>query len=257
MGKYFLQTVKPYIKASTQHDGNITTGEIMADWTEFDIPKGPNKLISVTVLVRGKDGADLSASDIGDFYALWAKGNADGSAPSTLGGAGDGVDLFGWANNIQGATFIDTGATQNGGELLCMNVCMPAPRGISPPSTTSGEGLGGFLLQGEPDSGTNVGYDKMYCALIAKSTLNWESGMTVDGTPATTQKNLDVADVGALRVFAPGDVLHDEDDRLMGTVDTVTDDNNVLMVDNLSNEGVNDKKLYNINPITLICSFEQ
>ena len=44
---------------------------------------------------------------------------------------------------------------------------------------------------------------------------------------------------------------------IMGTVDEVTDNTNVLMVDNLSNAGVNDKKLYNIHPITLVLSFER
>ena len=52
-------------------------------------------------------------------------------------------------------------------------------------------------------------------------------------------------------------MLHDEDDRLIGTVKTVTDAENMIMTANLANATVNNKDLYNINPITLIMSFER
>ena len=208
---YFNVTAKPYILPSEQHDGNIVDTKILADWTEFEIPKGAAKLVGMTVLYRGKNGADVTPTD---FEVFWAKGNPDGSAPTTLGVVtGDVVVPAGqpWYNLIQGKTYVDVSNGLNDVDLLTMNV-------ISVPNVTGGiadaGGVDGFtntnsvVLQGEPNSGTNVGYDKLYCALMAKATHNWgASTITVNGTPATTTNVMTVADVDAFLMFAPGDVI--------------------------------------------------
>ena len=258
---YFNVTAKPYILPSEQHDGNIVNTKILADWTEFEIPKGAAKLVGMTVLYRGKNGADVTPTD---FEVFWAKGNPDGSAPTTLGVVtGDVVVPAGqpWYNLIQGKTYVDVSNGLNDVDLLTMNV-------ISVPNVTGGiaaaGGVDGFtntnsvVLQGEPNSGTNVGYDKLYCALIAKATHNWgASTITVNGTPAITTNIMTVADVDAFLMFAPGDVIYDEDDRLMGTVKSIDSATQITFVNNLANAGVNDKVLYNASPITLVLSFEK
>jgi len=258
---YFNVTAKPYILPSEQHDGNIVDTKILADWTEFEIPKGAAKLVGMTVLYRGKNGADVTPTD---FEVFWAKGNPDGSAPTTLGVVtGDVVVPAGqpWYNLIQGKTYVDVSNGLNDVDLLTMNV-------ISVPNVTGGiadaGGVDGFtntnsvVLQGEPNSGTNVGYDKLYCALMAKATHNWgASTITVNGTPAITTSVMTVADVDAFLMFAPGDVIYDEDDRLMGTVKSIDSATQITFEDNLANAGVNDKVLYNASPITLVLSFEK
>ena len=258
---YFNVTAKPYILPSEQHDGNIVNTKILADWTSFEVPKGAAKLVGMTVLYRGKNGADVTPTD---FEVFWAKGNPDGSAPTTLGVVtGDVVVPAGqpWYNLIQGKTYVDVSNGLNDVDLLTMNV-------ISVPNVTGGiadaGGVDGFtntnsvVLQGEPNSGTNVGYDKLYCALIAKATHNWgASTITVNGTPAITTNVMTVADVDAFLMFAPGDVIYDEDDRLMGTVKSIDSATQITFEDNLANAGVNDKVLYNASPITLVLSFEK
>ena len=263
MGKYFNVTAKPYILPSEQHDGNITDTQIMADWTEFEIPKGPARLIGVTVLYRGKNGADVTPTD---FEIFWAKGDPDGSAPTSLGvvTAAVGVPAAGsppWFNLIQGKTYVDASLGINDGDLTYLNVInvLNVAGGHTATAGTSGYwNNNGLVLQGDPDSGSSVGYDKLYCALIAKATHNWgASTITVDGTPAATQKVMTVADVDARLMFAPGDVIYDEDDRLMGTVKSIDSATQITFEDNLANAGVDDKVLYNASPITLVCSFEQ
>ena len=258
---YFNVTAKPYILPSEQHDGNIVNTKILADWTSFEVPKGAAKLVGMTVLYRGKNGADVTPTD---FEVFWAKGNPDGSAPTTLGVVtGDVVVPAGqpWYNLIQGKTYVDVSNGLNDVDLLTMNV-------ISVPNVTGGiadaGGVDGFtntnsvVLQGEPNSGTNVGYDKLYCALIAKATHNWgASTITVNGTPAITTNVMTVADVDAFLMFAPEDVIYDEDDRLMGTVKSIDSATQITFEDNLANAGVNDKVLYNASPITLVLSFEK
>ena len=261
---FFNVTAKPYILPSEQHDGNITDTQILADWTEFEIPIGAAKLIGITVLYRGKDGADVAPTD---FEIIWAKGDPDGSAPTSLGAvtAAVGAPAVGsppWFNLIQGKTYIDVSNGLGDGDLTYLNI-------VSVPQVTGGiEAAGGagsgfnapapLVLQGEPNSGSSVGYDKLYCALIAKATHNWgAAAITVNGTPSTTQADMTVADIDARLVFAPGDVVYDEDDRLMGTIKSVNSATSLTFEDNLSNAGVNDKILYNASPITLVLSFEK
>tara|TARA_R110000765_G_scaffold377876_1_gene468824 strand:+ start:35 stop:817 length:783 start_codon:yes stop_codon:yes gene_type:complete len=258
---YFNVTAKPYILPSEQHDGNITDTKILADWTEFEIPKGAAKLIGMTVLYRGKNGADVTPTD---FEVFWAKGNADGSAPTTLGVVtGDVVVPAGqpWYNLIQGKTYVDASNGLNDGDLLTMNV-VAVPNvsgGVAAASSIDGfPNNSNIVLHGEPNSGSSVGYDKLYCALIAKATHNWgASTITVNGTPAITTNIMTVADVDAFLMFAPGDVIYDEDDRLMGTVKSIDSATQITFVNNLANAGVNDKVLYNASPITLVLSFEK
>ena len=257
---FFNVTAKPYILPSEQHDGNITDTQLLADWTGFEIPKGAARLIGITGLYRGKDGADVTPTD---FEIIWAKGDPDGSAPTTIGDTGGAISAPAigsppWFNLIQGKTYIDASIMTNDGDLTYLNI-LSVPEGEV--TITDNKAVhsypGNMVLQGEPNSGTNVGYDKLYCILVAKATHNWESTIAVDGTPATTQADMTVKTINANLVFAPGDVVYDEDDRLMGTIKSVNSATSLTFEDNLSNAGVNDKILYNASPITLVLSFEK
>jgi len=259
---YFNVTAKPYIDIHEQHDGNITDTLLLADWTSFEIPKGAAKLIGITVLYRGKDGADVAPTD---FEIIWAKSNPDGSAPTSLANTMEavGAPAVGsppWFNLIQGKTYVDVSNGLSDGDLTYLNV-VAVPNvsgGVAAASSIDGfPNNSNIVLQGEPNSGTNVGYDKLYCALVAKATHNWESTIAVDGTPATTQADMTVKTINANLVFAPGDVVYDEDDRLMGTIKSVNSATSLTFEDNLSNAGVDSKMLYNASPITLVLSFKQ
>ena len=261
MGKYFNVTAKPYIDPDEQHDGNITDAQILADWTEFEIPKGAARLIGITVLYRGKDGADVTPTD---FEIIWAKGDPDGSAPTTIGDTGGAISAPAvgsppWFNLIQGKTYIDASLMSNDGDLTYLNV-LSIPEGETDFGDTGrfvNPFPGNMVLQGEPNSGSSVGYDKLYCALIAKATHNWESTLAINGTMVTTSPTLTVGTIDARLAVAPGDVLYDEDDLLLGTVKSVDLATKITMESNLSNASSSGKKIYNASPITLVLSFEQ
>ena len=262
MGKYFNVTAKPYIDIHEQHDGNITDAKLLADWTAFEIPSGPAKLIGVTVLYRGKDGADVTPTD---FEIFWAKGNPDGTAPTSLANTMEAVGAPAagsppWFNLIQGKTYVDASLGLNDGDLTYLNVInVVNPAG----GIAAAAGVSGFwnnnalVLQGEPLSGSNVGYDKLYCALMAKATHNWASTLDINGTMSTSSPTLTVDTIDARLAVAPGDVLYDEDELLLGTVKSVDSATQITMESNLSNASSNDKKIYNASPITLVLSFEQ
>ena len=249
MGKYFTVEVKPTIAASIQNGGAYSANDVLFNWTEFDIPKGAARLIGVQMVVQGRDGANGGDNDNGTdlFFAKTLNGVAPGDIGTVHATAGGGS----YRNHLIGAVPFIAGSYH--GVAALDTICGVAAAG----GGSGNDQYPNMVLQGEPDSGTNVGFDKLYVSATTASSTNFASTMTVDGTPATTQANLDVADVDATIAFSPGDILHDEDDRLLGTIKTVTDATNILMEDNLANAGVNDKKVYNIHPIKLVLSFEK
>jgi len=257
MGKYFVTEVRPTISAA-QMAGNITNADILFDWHGFDIPKGPARLIGMTVRYAGKNGADVAPVDIELFFAKTYLG----VAPTTLGGDGGAVDTFGhWFHQIVGKTWVNPsyGGT-NDGDLVIGNIVSVGRMGggIADGQMTSNQAANtGLVIQGEPESGTNVGYDKIYVAGIAKGTHNWASTMTVDGTMSTSSPILTVADVSALTAVHPGDILKDEDGLLLGTVKSVDSATQITMEENLANTSSNDKVVRNVTPVVFIMSWEK
>jgi len=261
MGKYFQVEAKPFILPSKQHGGNIADTKILADWTSFEVPKGGVRLFSIQIVYRGKNGA---AATLSNFEIIWAKSNPDGSAPTSLGTvAGDvGAPAAGsppWFNLVQGASHIEatgSGSVATDNDLIYLQVI--TPRQIARVGGYDAGPNMDLILQGEPNSGSNVGYDKLYCALISKGNCNWgASTLTVDGTMSTSSPILTVADVDARSHFAPQDVVYDEDDNLIGTIKSIDSATQITMEDNLASASANDKVLYNGSPIKIILGFEQ
>ena len=260
---YFKVAAKPRVPASLQHSAaNMTDTKLLADWSEFEIPKGAAKLIGINVLYKGVDGADIAPID---FEIIWAKGNPGGTAPTSLAAAGNVVAAPAagsppWYNLLQGKTYVDVSNGLSDGDLLTMcqvsvpNVC----GGVAAAGSIDGfPNISGLVLEGEPLSGSNVGYDKLYCALIAKGTHNMTtSTLNVDAIYGTTVKTIVVETIDANLAFAPGDVIHDENDRLLGTVASIDSTTGITFVDNLANATVADEHLYNVHPIVLQLSFE-
>ena len=105
MGKYFNVTVKPPITVAALAAGNITDTEILFDWHAFDIPKGAARLVGVTILYAGKNGADYTPTDFELFWGRGDKNNFD--APETLGSDGAAVNGNGYLSHIMGKTYVD------------------------------------------------------------------------------------------------------------------------------------------------------
>jgi len=254
MGKYFNVTVKPTISVAALAAGNINDTEILFDWHGFDVLKGAARLLGMTILYTGKNGVDYAPTD---FELFWSKGYADGTAPTTMGADGAVVDTFGWFNNIQGKMFVDVSDSVNDGDLITGNVisAIHVTGGIG---TSAHGGGSGLVLQGAPDSGTNVGYDKLYVAAIAKGTHNWgASTMQVSTETATTTPIMVVKTLDALISMGPGDVLKDQADQALGTVKTVDSATQITLEANCASVSAVDQLVYNTTPITLVLSFEK
>jgi len=224
--KFYSVTVKPTITASLMHDTAFADGDVLFPFTEVPVDRGTSRLVSVTAVVRGTNGARQEVA----LDLVFSKSSSENS----LGTINATASMFP-SNNIIG-----------GHKIL---------------ATDYGDGLDTFAITNSSaakpdlivaaDSGESI-----YVGGIANGAFDFTSTVQCDGVQATSQAVLTVKTTSAQINFAAGDVLHDENDRAMGTVKTVDSATQMTMTANLSNATVNNKDLYNINPITLIFGFE-
>ena len=223
--KFYSVTVKPTMTAS-KLAAAYGDGDVLFPFTEVPVDRGASRLISITAVVRGTNGVRQEFP----MDLVFSKSSSENS----LGTENATASMFP-SNNIIG-----------GHKIL---------------ATDYGDGLDTFAVTNSSfakpdlvvaaDSGESI-----YVGGIANGAFDFQSTVVCDGIQATSQAVLTVKTTSAEINFAIGDVLHDEDDRAMGTVKTVDSATQMTMTANLSNATVNNKDLYNVNPITLIFGFE-
>lgn len=258
MSKFFTVEVKPIIPAGKQAAevfGGDGVNDLLFDWTPFQVPKGAHKLTSIAVAFRGSDG-NVQTAFAFDLHFARTINNVAPPSMGVINGTMSAVPAL--TNHMIGMCGLDVGDFgTNGWDLIGA-----AQTGGGSASNNTPN----LVLQGEPDSGDNVGYDTLYIGgemgpddttddfgFDFRSTCETNNA---GGAQGTGQPELVVSTKNALKVFAPGDTVHDEDDRLMGVVKTVAS-SKLVFEDNLANASVNDKDLYNINPIKITLSFEK
>ena len=241
---YFTVEVKPTIAASKQALGAFSGKDVLFDWTSFDVPKGASKLIDVTLVVRGTDGTYQEK----DTVLFFAKSKNGGStAPSSIGTVHATADGTGYFEHVIGSVQVTTGDFKEGLDHLAIANLGHGAAGNHIPS---------LILEGEPQSGTNVGFDKLYVGSTCGA-YNFASTVQVSTQTATNTTAVVVKTTSALVAFAAGDILHDEDDQVIGTIKSITDANNIVLEENAASVSAVNKDLYNINPVKIILSFEK
>ena len=263
MSKYFTVTVIPDLIQGDVSDiiGNQTPSatdkafgntDILFDWASFDVPKGACKLESVACYVMGEDGGNQNDSDIS---LIFAKSDANGDAPTSL-GAPNAVQTAGFdmpAHFLGGVKL--EGSTDGQGTLVGPafgQVYTAANSGVNGPTQTS------IILQGEPDSGTNVGFDKLYIAGFAgEAGIDFSTGVKPDAQATTSTDTISVDGTDARKCFQVGDTVYtNTDDTPLGTVKSVTATSIVLNA-NLAAQVEDNEEIVNANPIRLILGFSK
>ena len=256
MGKYFTVEVKPTIPnvAAGQHAA-FANNDVLWDWYAFDIPKGTHKLINATMEVRPKGDAGSTVNEY-SIDILFAK-SVNGTAPTSIGTSNSGA--FGSAvnlsNNLVG--YIPQAnwkfETHSDSTAFAMTNNNPGDARIANPH---------FLLFGEPESGTNVGYDKLYIAGIAAAASDFTSLVrinngTLDGDTFT------VDGLDPRLTFAVGDVIaatttaDTSVSKSLGTIKSMPDANTIVLETTTENAILNDDFIYNTAPIKIELQFER
>ena len=233
--RHFTKAI-PTIVASIQAGAAFANEDIHFDWHKVDGFKG-SEINGITAIIRGTNGADQTMVDFELLFAtsgirVDTRGISVDVAPPSLGTVNAGVSTYQWKNNLTGHFLFDvsvTGRIFNDGDLDVLNI-----------ATTSGLNI-------------PVGQD-LYIAAITKDALDFRSTVQVSTETATNTTAVVVKTTGALVNFAPGDVLHDEDNLVIGTVKSVTDDTNLVLAKNCASVSAVNKDLYNIHPVQFILS---
>jgi len=240
--------LRPIIPASRQHSGTFGDGTILWDWLAFEVPKGSSKLISVTAIIRGTDGAAQGALPIDLVFGR----SIDGVPPPSLGTVGAAVTTFNWANNIAGYHSIVAGDYTDA-DLVTLRV---AQSGI----TTGSKEL---VLTGEPISGHNVGYDTLYVAALAKAVFDFRGTVQIATARDAAAVASSAALSGVLKTksaevnFSAGDVLHDDEDLVLGEIQSIESSTAITYRAGTQDDvHALNRRVYNIHPVSLILGFE-
>ena len=280
MGRFFNLTVKPVIKASDQHIHAFAAHEVMHAWHAFDVPKGGVSVKGATVLCRGVDGAAETNSA---FAIYFAEPRLDGTAPTVLGTPSATADGIGYYNNLVGAIDFQSTNTAVNANLDRMTVYTTGLTG------STGQHVH-LNLEGRSHL-TKDGYNTLYMAIMTGASNTWDfstgvvtsRAVDVSGLSAAQLVNADIEGTDPRSVFAPGDIIHAEDDVIVGEVESMADANTITFkADGSKTESKTDytvpadldtwkiqngagaagdlasgDELYNIHPITVILHCEQ
>ena len=272
MGKFFNVEVKPTILASKLATV-YGSGDVVFDWHAIDVPKGASKLMGVTAIMRQKHG---TAGNEIPFQLVYAK-SINNVAPSSLGTVNATASGTGYYNNVIGkSTFT---ANDYMSDILDNGVTVVAlAQGGASSEKPS------IVLEGEPDSGTNVGFDKLYVGMIAEGAFDFttaaEISQAIDVSELSAAQfvNADIEGTDPRLVFAPGDVIHAADDVNIGEIESIPDANTInFKADGSRTASETDftvpadlaawiaatgdladgDELINVNPIKIILHFEK
>ena len=231
--------IKPLVLASAQNAA-FADGDIVFDWTGFELPRGTSKLLGATIKIRSKGDADSTVQPAG-VDLLFAKGPVPDATPTSLGTANGEVTNFASTDIVGAMPF--AAADAFGLRTLYQ-------------STISSSEL---VLEPNGNSGGNVGVDKFYVAGLAAGALDFTSVLTVDETAfdAAAQTVITTADLDPRLNLVPGDVIHAADDAVLGTILTVDSATQITLTAANTAAIEDDDVLYNINPIEIILHFEK
>jgi len=255
MGKYFSVTKKMPVIASLQHAA-FAAGEVMIDWTAIEIPKGSACLRSLAMLVRPQGDAtptdnNFACDIVFSTTNTQSLGAVNGPVshvpfPDMIGliempVAAYGVNVF---NSTVIAQTSNNGDNENAGIPL--------------------------VLTPDPEAGdSGVGYDTIYVGIVAADALPDFTSINVinDGDiNSTTPTAIVMAGSGmdVRKHFQVGDVLHAQDDILLGTVASIGAATTGPINLTSATSGAGDATtvadgdtIYNLHPITLVLGFEQ
>ena len=236
--KYFTKLVKPTCTISVLDGGAYTADDVLFPSTAFEVPKGTNRLIGVTAIVRGNDGAAQALP----FDLIF-------SSNSLVIGTEGATATLPVSNDLLGVVSI---AAADYGQNSLDNFSI-ATAHATPPSLclTSDDGNVSSFVRTE-------GVDRIYVTGVSGGAFNFASTTAVTAqhlAGASTVLTLDGK--SALLTLAAGDVIKADDNANIGTIKSV-DSATQITLEAANEAQIEDgDEIYPRSPITLILSFER
>jgi hypothetical protein len=247
--KYFTREIQPFITPLTagQHAA-FADGDILFDWTAFDIPRGSCRLIGAHVEIRPKGNANVDPN-IFPLELVFAK-SRNAKAPGSLGAlnspAATPGSIYSQTDTFLGHMPIVAGDFADTDPLACASAAAPL----------------GMVFEGDMDVRGTVGYnawDKIYVGGIAGGAIDLTSLTRInagdlDGPTYTvngTDPRLHFAQGDTLYATASGSAIQ----LVTGTILTMGD-----TWIQMTSSGValsNADFIYNAYPIRIVLTFEK
>tara|TARA_R110002020_G_scaffold372404_1_gene583862 strand:- start:312 stop:1088 length:777 start_codon:yes stop_codon:yes gene_type:complete len=256
-GKYFdtgwIRTFTPVTNQidTDSSDNAFADKDIVFDWTAIDIPKGTSRLSSASMIVQGTHGARQAEVD----FQLWFAKSKDNVAPTSLGTPNAAVTGTGWYTNMLGMVVFDS--THSAGDTTPFNQFYST--NIVRAGANSEQRAQSFVIDPEPNSGVNVGFDRIYVAGITMGAINFSTNVLLNqaGNQAatTTETTLTVDGAHATKVFEVGDIIQAMDLADIGTITALTTTS--ITVTKCKAALLDDDEILTSSPVRIKLGFEQ
>ena len=251
VSKFFTTEIKPaftdvaHIIQANKTDLAFAAGDVLFDWTEMQMPKGAAKLKDINIILRGTH----TASGMQFFFA---KPNADGTAPSSIGTPNATADGTGYYDNVIGAVTLDD--TNVKARLDFLDV-------YSMGHGAAADQIPSMVIESNPTYGQNVGYDKIYvcCVGHAAMALNFSTNIVTAGAHGDgTASDITVTTADPRHFFQVGDTLHIHDvSTAIGTISSLPDATSIILTSNNVGAIASGDEIVNLSPIKCIFSWEK
>jgi len=250
----------------------FANGDVLFDWASFEIPRGAAKLLGATISIRRNKVAAIGSG----IDLVFARDTNPTSQPPTLGPTNLPVGSEGGFNRTDIIAVLPTNGIH--GHIGGDNVTYQGNANFTHQP----------VLVPLPITGANVGYDKYWVGGVAAGAIDLRSlvaigpgaGVDISGSDG----NFDVIDgTDPTLVFAVGDVLHAQDDIIVGEIGFVATNNIIFKHNGEASASVDgsyvvpasigdfriqngagatgdlseNDLLYNINPIRITLHFEK
>ena len=248
MGKYFTVEVKPTIPnvAAGQHAA-FADNDLLFDWFAFDVPKGTSFIKQIVLEVRpnGLSGAAVNERALDLIFAK----TVNGAAPTSLGTANSALTAdVNNSNHMIGYVAGNSYAYEGHLDSTAVAIAREAKAGL--------------IIEGEPDSGTNVGFDRIYLAGVAGAAFDFRSLVQINnGTLDGDTFTVDGQD--PRNMFAVGDVIaatttaDTSVSKSLGTIKSMPDANTIILESTTENAILNDDFIYNTTPVRILLGCEK
>jgi len=241
------------IKPTIQSNIAFGAGDLLFDWTAFEIPNGAAVLQDISGYIMGTDG-NAQGGEL--FNLIFAKA-IDGTPPPSLGtlnGALSAVSTMKSRDHIIGFQSIDFGERADAVldsmvsyNLFGANFSTTTPYVHQP-----------IVLQGDRAEGlANKGFQKIYVAGVSEAAFNFGTGALANGNTVHPDTTISVDGTAATTVFAVGDAIYSATTGGasvvdIGTITAVVD--GTITVDYGTNSGItitNNHEICHTNPISI------
>ena len=246
MGRFFTVEKKIEVEASKQHAAKFVQGDVIADWQPIQIPKGSCILRSLTFMVRPKGDAAPTPNSF-PYDIVFSKTNT-----VSLGTVNSSIDHRP-SNDFIGIVEIDA----NQWATSAWTSTAIASLGTDTSASTLP-----LVLTGDPTSGDNVGFDTVYVGIVSRDNdVDFISINAVNETGfaagAQTVITMDGTSMDVREHFAAGDILHAQDDAVLGTLASADTATQLTLTAANTDAIAEDDIIYNLHPIKLVLGLER